>query len=492
MSEPRKTVGRAIGWSAIEAWGAAVLTIIVSIVLARLLEPRAFGLVAMATVYVNVVTIFVDQGLGSALVQRKALDRLHLDTAFWIAVLGGVLLCGISMLAAPQVAALFGEAKLVPVVRWLSLGLVINAFTGTQRAILQRELAFQDLAIRTLIGAVAGGVVGVGAALQGFGVWSLVAQTLTASAVGTVVLWRVSEWRPAFRMSMKHFRDLAGFSASILGSNLLSVVNRRSDDFLIGVFLGPVALGYYTVAYTLLRNLTSLLAGATTRVAFPAFSRLQHDLPRMRKGFYTATKYTSLIAFPAFIGLILVAPEFIRGVYGPKWVPSVPVMQVLALIGILHSVFYFNATVMNAAGKASWQFGLSLLNAVTNLIAFAIAVRWGIVAVAAAYVLRGYLLSPLTLWLLRRLISIDFRTYFRQYLVPAAGSAAMAAVILVLKRVVGGSLGPVVELILYTTVGAGSYALFVHLRAPHLWHDLMRMTRRSMPDSANLAPTNPS
>lgn len=490
--DKKRTLAHSVAWSAIDSWGSAVFTIIVSIVLARLLEPRAFGLVAMASVYVAFIRIFVDQGLGAALVQRKELERMHLDTAFWIAVLGSTLLTGLSMIVAGPVAKLFGEPQLVPVIRWLSLGLILSGLNGTQRAILQRGLDFRELAVRSLIASIAGGVAGVSAALLGFGVWSLVAQTLTTGAVGTVVLWRVSEWRPALRMSTRHFRDLFGFSANVLGTNLLNLVNRRSDDLIIGAFLGPVALGYYTVAYGLLRTLTQLLVGVTTKVAFPAFSRLQHDPARMRKGFYTATRYTSLIAFPAFIGIMLVAPEFIRGVYGPKWEPSIPVMQILPLIGILHSVYYFNGTVMNAAGKASWQFGLGLLNAVTNVIAFAIAVRWGIVAVAAVYVLRGYLFSPLPLWLIRRLIGIEIGIYLRQYRVPIIGSAVMAGSILLLKRAVDGALGSLPELVLYVTAGVAVYALAVHLSSPHLWQDLLKTARGGMPGSASAAPTNPS
>ena len=492
MARSTRTLASAIGWSAIDTWGSALFQVGVMIVLARLLEPRAFGLVAMAGVYIAFVQVFVEQGLGAALVQRRELERAHLDTAFWIAVLMSMVLLTISLMIAPWVATLYGEPHLVLIVRWLSLGLVVSALNGTQRAILQRELAFRELAIRSLIAAVIGGVVGIGAALAGLGVWSLVIQTLTTAVIGMAVLWSVSDWRPAFRISTAHFRDLWGFSTSVLGTNLLTFVNRHSDDLIIGAVLGPVALGYYSVAYGLLRKMTTLLVGVSTKVAFPAFARVQHDPVRMRKGFYMATRYTSLIAFPAFIGILLVAPELVRGIYGPKWIPSIPVMQILALIGIIHSVFYFNGTVILSAGKPRWRLGLAAVNAVSNVVAFAIAVRWGIVAVAVAYVVRGYLVSPLPIWLIHRLIRIDVRMYLRQYVVPLVGSAAMAATVLLLRHFVGASLKPAAALGLYVAAGGLVYTLAVYLRAPDTWRDLVRTARGRMPTTANPAPTNPA
>jgi len=492
LPRSRGTLAGAIGWSAIDTWGSALFQIVVLTVLARLLEPRAFGLVAMAGVYIAFVQVFVEQGLGAALVQRRELERAHLDSAFWIAILTSIVLLTISMMVAPWVATLFGEPHLASLVRWLSLGLLASAMNGTQRAILQRELAFRQLAIRSLIAAVIGGVAGITAALLGLGVWSLVIQSLSTVIIGTVVLWRVSHWRPGFRISTTHLRDLWGFSVSVLGINLLTFVNRRSDDLIIGAVLGPVALGYYSVAYGLLRKITNLLVGVTTKVAFPAFARVQDDPARMRRGFYTATRYTSLIAFPAFFGILLVAPELIRGVYGSKWVPSIPVMQILALIGIIHSVFYFNGTVILSAGKPQWRLGLAAVNAVTNVVAFAIAVRWGIVAVAAAYVVRGYVVSPLALWLIHRLIRIEVRVYLRQYIVPLIGSAAMVVTVLLLRHLVGESLKPTAALGLYAAAGGAMYTLAIHLRAPDTWRDLLRTARSGVPTTTGPATTNPA
>lgn len=481
MSSFHRKVTKGVAWSAIDSWGSALVLFVTSVILARLLHPQAFGLVAMALVYVSVVNVFVEQGLGSALVQRAELEPEHLDSAFWISILAAVALATLSFAGADLIATLFREPALAPVVRWLSLNLIFSGLQGIQRAILERELAFNDLAKRSLLAAFVAGVVGVAAALSGFGVWSLVAQTLTNGLVGTLVLWNVSTWRPGLRFSGRHFRDLFGFSVHVLGNNLLNLVNRRSDDLLIGWFLGPVILGYYTVAYGLLKNLTNVLVGVVSRVAFTAFSRLQGDPEKVRSGFYTATRYTSLVAFPVFLGLMVVAPEFITSLYGPKWAPSIPVMRVLAMIGILHSVFYFNGAVILAAGKSSWRFWLTMVNAISNLIAFAVAVQWGIVAVAAAYVIRGYLFSPLPLWMVHRLIRIDLRTYLGQYIVPLIGSALMIGSIVLLRMALGDVLPGTVQLVIYVLTGAAVYAGVVYAQAPDLRRNLLQIRRRRDP-----------
>ena len=255
----------------------------------------------------------------------------------------------------------------------------------------------------------------------------------------------------------------------------------RSDDLLIGYFLGPVALGYYTIGYRVFRLMIELLTGVTAAVAFPSFSRLQKEPEQMRRGFYTATRLTSFIAFPAFLGIAILAPEMVVILYGTQWTPSIPVMQVLAFIGILTSVSYFNGIVLKAVGKVSWLLGFSLLNAIANVIVFVLVVRWGIVAVAAAFVIRAYVLSPIPLWALRKLIQIDIGTYLQQYVIPLIGSLVMIALVLGLKYILGQP-DSFWLLCVYTLAGGLTYLLVVQLTAPLLSHQVLGLVRLALPN----------
>jgi len=236
-----------------------------------------------------------------------------------------------------------------------------------------------------------------------------------------------------------------------------------------------VALGYYTVAYRLLLVMIHLLTGMTTTVAFSMFSRLQGEPERLRGAFYKVTMYTSLIAFPVFLGMSALAPELVLTFFGSKWAPSVAVMQILALIGVMLSVLYFNGSVIKAVGKPSWHLGIMLLNAVANMIGFFLVVRWGIVAVAASYVTISYLLAPISFLAVHRLIQIDFRTYLGQYRTPLIASLAMVAIIGGLKYVLAEQVGLYLQLSIYLLGGVLTYLILIGLMARQHYRQLLEL-----------------
>lgn len=429
---------RGAGWSALEQWGGQAANLVAFLVLARLLAPTDFGLIAMAGVTIAVLQAAVEQSFSDAVVQRREVSPDLLDTAFW-STFGLASAAGLALaFAAGRVAVLFAEPALGPVVGVLAGTLPLAGLGATHLAILRRRLEFRPIAKRGLIASVVGGGVAVAVAVGGGGVWSLVAQSLITTATGTFLLWRATPWRPRLRFRMNRFRELGRFGGGLVAANLVNVANRYADDLIIGLVLGPVALGYYTVAYRLLWSGTRLLAGVISSVAFPALSRLQDHPERLRAAFYKGVRVAAVISFPMFVGLALIAPELVTVVFGEQWAPSAPVLRVLALIGLLHSVFYLNTSALMAAGRSGWVLRLNAVYAGLNVIAFLIAVRWGIVAVAAAYVLRGYLTAPLPLGVLRRVIGLDLRTYSRQLVGPAAAAAAMSLVLIGAHFLAGG------------------------------------------------------
>ncbi|WP_138506705.1 MOP flippase family protein [Nostoc sp. PA-18-2419] len=455
-------------WSAIQNWGRQAIAFVVFAILARLLGPETFGLVASASIFLAFIGIFLDQGFSVAIIQRKELETEHLDTAFWTNVGIGLLMTVLSIAGAGLVANFFSQPQLTPVIRWLSLSFVIITLSSTQEAIFQRNLDFKPLAIRELIAVCVGGVVGVVMAFMGFGIWSLVSQQLINGLVQIIVLWSASNWRPRFKFSPKHFKELFTFGINVLGTQILNFVNRRSDDLLISYFLGPVALGYYSVAYRLLIIITQLLTGVTNQVAMPAFSRLQQEPEKLKSAFYKVTQLTSLISFPAFLGMAALAPELVRVLFGEQWLPSIPVMQVLAFIGIVHSVSYFNGTVMTAMGKPFWKLRLNFMHSIANVIGFSIAVHWGIVAVAAIYVIRSYLLTPIDLWFIRKLIGIKLSGYLRQYVIPLAGVLGMVTVIFTAKELLKNLINVQTLLAVCILLGAITYVVLIVLLAPNI------------------------
>jgi O-antigen/teichoic acid export membrane protein len=476
MSLQQKAI-KGVAWSAIQSWGSQVINFVVFALLSRLLDPQAFGLVAMASVFLVFVQIFVDQGFSNALVQRKEVSPSHLDTAFWTNIGLGLLMTVIGIGTAPLVANFFKQAQLVSILSWLSLSFTINALSSVQDAIFRRNLNFKPLAVRTLIATIAGGCTGTTMAFAGFGVWSLVGQQLVTGSVQAIILWLSSDWRPRLRFSRDCFGELFLFGINIVGINILNFINRQSDDLLIGYYLGATALGYYTIAYRIYLIMTQLLIGIVSQVAMPIFSRLQHELEKLRNAFYTFTELTSFAAFPIFIGVAVLAPELVKFLFGEKWLPSVPVMQILAFIGIQHVISYFYATVLMAMGKPSWQLKMNLFDATANFIGFYLVVRWGIVAVAAAYVIRGFLTIPINYWLAHRAIDLNLATYLQKLTAPVVGSLVMAICVWQTANFFVNITSLPILLAICILLGFGVYTLISLIIAPKIFQQLRDLSR---------------
>jgi len=464
MSLRQKAI-KGVFWSGIQNCGASLIATLVLFVLARFLGEDEFGLVGIALVFILLMELVLKQGFGQALVQKHELEPEHLDVAFWTGIALALVMTVVGVATAGVVAAIYDEPALAPVIRWLSLSFVLGALGHTQYAWLRRELAFKSLAIRQLVAAVAGGVVGIGMALLECGVWSLVGQVLTTGAVGSAVLWIACDWRPRLVFSARHLKELWSFGIFAMGVNLLAFLTRRFDMLLIGFVLGTGPAGFYFIGYRLLSAMMQVFTHTVAAVALPTFSRIQHEPDQMRNAFYTATQVTSLIAFPAFVGLAALAPEFVPVLFGKGWDASVPVVRVLALFGIIQALVHFTGPVILAKGKASWRFGLGCLDALAQVTAVLFAVQWGIVAVAVACTVRIALTFPAFLLGVHRLITLDFAAYAYRSMMPAAGSLLMAGAVLGAKWLLADHLAPPLLLAACVAIGVLVYSLVIFLFA---------------------------
>jgi polysaccharide transporter, PST family len=469
---------RGLAWTMLRSVSSRVVGSIVFIVLARLLDPMAFGTVALASFFVVLISVLVESGFGEALIQRKEVTRSDLDTAFWVSNAIGVALALIMMGSAGAIGALFDQPELAPVLRVLSLVFVFAGLASVPQALLRREFAFRTIAFRGLVATLAGGAVGVGMALAGFGVWSLVGQMLSNAVVGTLVLWLACSWRPGRAVSRSSLVELIRFGHNIVGERVTLFVSRRSDDFLIGLVLGPVALGLYTAAYRILLLVTEIIIWTIESVAFPLFSRLHRDAERAKRAFYAGTELCSAVATPAFLALAVIAPELILVAFGSQWTGAIPVMQVLALVGIPHAVIYFNKAVVNAAGKPNLSFRVAVVTGVINVVGFVLVVRWGILAVAISYVVCGYLLTPLSVWSVTRVLDVDVKTYLRLFVAPITSGLIMLFSLLAVKAALPDDITGVVTIAILLLVAVIVYLLVLYITGRRLVLSVLSNVRR--------------
>lgn len=461
--ESKQKVLKGVAWTSAANWGCQLLSFGFSMALARLLDPQVYGLVALAWVYVAFIQIFVTQGFGMAIIQRKDLEEEHLDSAFWIAVSTALLFCLLSVLLATQIAHLFKESHIAPVVRWLSLTMLFNALSSVPSAILTRDLDFRPLALRSFAAVFVSGIVGVIMAYKGFGVWSLVGQQLINAGLGCVFLWFAVPWRPRLVISNRHLRDLYGFSLSLTGNDILWFFSQKSDQTIVGYSFGAVALGPYSLASKLVSLAYDAVVAPLQGVAFPAFSKLQSTPVEFDRMLHKFSEMSSFLCLPIFAGLGVIAPELIPLLYGPKWAGAVPILQVLSFYGALRVVFAFIHPLMLAKGRAGLYL---LLNIVLSILTFSgclIAARWSPEHIAFSISVSMLVFSIIFFDVTRRFLSVKSLPLLKCFAFPAFCTVVMLAAVSVARRPPLSRLAPAGALSTYIFVGAVIYVFTAYL-----------------------------
>ncbi len=479
----QKRVVRGLRWTLIDTWGSQLLGLLVFLILSRLLGVGDVGLVALAAAFVALAQLFVDLGLGDALIQRLTLTRGQIDTAFWAAVGTGSLLTLAGILLAWPISIVLNEPALAPVLQLLSFSFLLTAFSSIQTALLRREMAFRSLAIRRLLAISGGGALGVTLAYLGFGPYALVGQQLAAAIVSVVALWTVSPWRPGFSVSRKEFRQLFSFGGNIVAGDLLFFLSRNVDNLLIGVFLGAIPLGLYALAYRFLDTSVVLLVNAFRKVVFPAFSRLQNDTVRLQQAYTRMSRAAATVILPGYIGLALVAQDAIVVLAGDKWADSGLVASILFLIGPVLTVQISSGVLFNAVGHPEVTLRFRLLTAVANVVGFLIAVLafGSILAVAAAYTIRGYLLVPVALLWMRRYAGIPIGQNIVRLRGVAIATGVMALAILAVKVAFSPSVPTLVVLAASVITGMVVYGLCLLAIEGQLVRDAWSIAVQALP-----------
>lgn len=425
----RTVAVRGLLWLGGQRVGARILDQVFTVVLVRVLVPGDFGLVAMASIFTGILHLFTHMGISSAIIQRRDLDDEYLSTAFWANLSVGIVLFAVAAASSKLLGAFLREPLAGTLVIFLSFRFVIEATSVVQLALISRRLDYRTLSLRSWVATIVGGVIGVGMALHGMGAWSLVGQTLSISAIGTIAMYQATGWRPKFVFSWRKFTDLWSFSGPLLLSRVFGYAVRNTDNLLIGRYLGSVALGFYALAYTVFLIPVVEIDFPVSQVLFSTLSRLQGDADRLKRGFLLATKYVMMIALPMMVGLSLVASLFVEVVFGAKWLPSAPVMSILALAGFLQLMTSLGPSGLQAIGRTDLQMRWSMLSFVLYLPAFALGLRWGIVGVATGYFVVTAVLMPVQYGFVAHVLRVTAREMWATAYPIVIGCAVMTTVV---------------------------------------------------------------
>ncbi len=362
-------IGTALGWSFAMNGVRLLSTLGTAFILASLLGPRAFGTVALALIFVTLVQLLIQQGLVPAIVQSSSLTWRMLDSAFWVTVGGSLVLALFAAAVAPWWAHINGTPEATEVIWALSGLIVIKGLVVVQEGVLQRQLQFKDLAIRTTVASAAGAVVGITAAVVWQTIWALVAQQLVGAVVGAVVIWGVTPWRPHRHLRLREVRGLLGFASKATLSSIGVFTSTRIDAVLIGVFFGAAAIGLYQLAYRVMQSAIETTVYPIAGVALADLSRHQRDAERL------ADRYSRLVGLAAAVGAPVMAIIFscagpLMATVGPEWEPAAPALQLLCVVGVVTAIGMVNSPALQAVGRPGAQAALVWFGAVVSATTF--------------------------------------------------------------------------------------------------------------------------
>jgi O-antigen/teichoic acid export membrane protein len=447
----------AVLWAAVGTCGREGIGFFIFLVLARILGPEAYGLVGMALAVVAVGQVFLINSLEPVIVQRQDLEPGHLDAAFWSLVGLAALLMLVAIGAAPAVASMFGEPEVAKLVWWLSGLPVLQALSAVPIALLTRRMRFDILAARSVLAVVGGGAVGIGMALTGQGAFSLVGHLLTQAILSLLVLWTASDWRPGFRVRRRYLRDLRVSGFYMLGIRFMILIEQQVPRVLIGYFFGATSLGIYTLSSRILDILFLVSIRPVHDVMLPIFARLQGDLQRFRQLLSVGQQLCAMVAFPVFIGLVLVAPLVIPMLLGQRWQDAVVIVQLLGLQGILLSIASVSSPIPQAFGR--WDVTLIERLLMTFLITTAIVSGrgFGLSIVVGTMVAATYLMVPVYFYIVQCFAKAPVLEQLVWYRSIVVAVVAMAVAVHVWGRVAEPSFSDISLLATSILIGALVY-----------------------------------
>lgn len=455
--------GRGVAWMAFGNWIEQATNFIVFFLLARLLGAEAFGLLAMAAAFVLFGEFLVRNSISDFLIAHEDPGTGHFNAAFWVLTAIGVAICVVLATLAGPIAAFYGDERVRPLIWALSLTVPVIAVTAVPVAILSRELKFRILSLRAIAGVLAGGVVGVSMALTGFGVWSLVGQRLVQVLVNVVMAWGAVTWRPGRSFSADQRRDLWHFGRAVLALRGAELAATQVPTVIIGVMLGPVAVGYFALAWRIVEIGSFVISLPLRLVAQPAFAAMARSGEGATRLLRQVSMIAGLAAFPAFVGLSVLARPVLALMFGGQWLPAAPILSVLCFFGIYLCIEKLNQAFCLAAGRPVATAQLAWLE-VATAVALVLAVSpWGAVAMVGGFVLSFALIWPLRLRVVGGVATLGGAELAGLQVAPLAGSALMAGLVWA-ALALAGPVGYPTALGLGVVTGAiayGAYSLAV-------------------------------
>ena len=395
-------------WRFLERWGAQGVTFIVSIVLARLLDPSVYGTIALVTVFTTILNIFLDSGFGNALIQKNNADDLDFSSVFFFNLLFSIILYFILFCIAPLIEHFYNSPGLTPIIRVLGLFLPISGFKNIQQAYVSRNMLFKKFFFATLGGTVGAAILGITLAYYGFGVWALVAQYLFNALVDTIILWIIVPWRPHKCFSKKRLLSLFSFGWKLLISDLIYNGYTELRQLLIGKYYTSSDLAYYNKGYQFPQLISVNINSSINSILFPAMSSVQNDTIHVKRMLKTTIQVSQFVIAPLVVGLAVCGEPLVKIILTEKWLPCVPYMQLFCFSMVFGQMGNANQNAIIAIGRSDIKLRIEIIKTVVDLIILIITVMISPMAVCIGFVTGAIIRIGICAWPNKKLLDYSF------------------------------------------------------------------------------------
>lgn len=443
-------------WRFAEKFGAQIVSFAVSVILARLIEPSEYGTIALVLVFTNILQVFIDGGLGNALIQKKDADEVDFSTVFFYNLVMCFGLYVLMFFGAPLIAQFYNNDSLVLVIRVLSLALVISGFKNIQKAYITKKMQFKTLFFATLGGTIGSAVLGIIMAYCGYGIWALVAQILFNDAVDAIIIWFTVDWRPKLLFSFERMKGLFSYGGKLLLSSLVDTLYNNLTQLLVGTLYTSADLAYYNKGKQFPQLIIANINSSIDTVLLPAMSVIQDEKKRVKAMTQRAISVNSYIIWPMMVGLAVVANPLVSIILTDKWLACVPYMRVFCLTLVFYPIHTANLNAMKALGRSDLFLGLSIIKKIIGVLILAVAVQFGVFAMALAGLISSIIETFINAYPNRKLLGYTYWEQMKDVVPSALLAIGMGGVIYLLKFFMFNNL---ITLIVQVIVGGIIYIL---------------------------------
>lgn len=429
----RTRVVSSLIWKFLERGGTQGIQFIVSIVLARLLVPEDYGMIALVLVFTSIASVFVQSGFNTALIQKKDADELDFSSVFYSSLAVAIILYMVLFFSAPYIADFYGLPRLVKVLRVLSFSLILGAVNSIQNAIVSRRLLFRLLFFRSIVAILVSGAIGITMAYAGYGVWALVAQSISNQLIVAIILWLTLRWRPLPLFSLARMKQLFSFGWKLLVSSLLDTAYEQLRSLVVGKMYDSETLGFYSRGQQFPSLIVSNVDGSIGAVMFPVLASQQDDKLRAKNMMRRSILTSSFAIFPLMVGLAITAEPIVRIMLTDKWLPSVPYIRIYCAVFSLMPIHTANLQAINAVGRSDIFLKLEVLKKVIGLIILFVTAFLGVYAIALGGILSGVLSSFINAYPNKHLLEYSYDEQVADILPSLALSVFMGIIVYSLK-----------------------------------------------------------